>query len=126
MVAVSFAAAVSVPRLQPRSDLNATLVNSTACAPVHLLLARGTTETYPGSLETLAELVTAANPGADYENIIYPATQETDTDSYPIGRAASRAQVTAYVEKCPDAKIVILAYSQVSRNAQALERRNRH
>lgn len=89
------------------------LVNSTACAPVHLILARGTTEGYPGTLKTLAELITDANPGTDYESVIYPATDETSTNSYAEGLLAARNQFTAYAELCEDSKIVFLAYSQV-------------
>ncbi|ATZ51287.1 hypothetical protein BCIN_06g07010 [Botrytis cinerea B05.10] len=88
------------------------LVNSTACAPVHLILARGTTEGYPGTLKTLAELITDANPGTDYESVIYPATDETSTNSYAEGLLAARNQFTAYAELCEDSKIVFLAYSQ--------------
>lgn len=95
------------------ASASAALVNSTACAPVHIIIARGTTESYPGTLSSLAELVTEANPGTDYESVIYPATQETSTDSYIIGRGASREQLTAYVERCPRSKVVVLAYSQV-------------
>lgn len=91
-----------------------TLVNSTACAPVHILMARGTTEGYPGTLESLAKLVAASNPGTTYESIIYPATQETSTNSYPIGRKASIEQITHYVQKCPESKVVVMGYSQVS------------
>lgn len=88
------------------------LVNSTACADIHLILARGTTESEPGSLETLAELITDNNPGTDYENVNYPATDETTTDSYFEGIVAATNQFTAYAELCLDSQIVVLAYSQ--------------
>ncbi|KAJ5949573.1 hypothetical protein N7454_001157 [Penicillium verhagenii] len=73
------------------------LVNSTACSNVHILIARGTTETYPGSLETLAELITANNADTTYENLVYPATSETTTDSYHVGKKAARKQLTRSV-----------------------------
>ncbi|KAJ5934831.1 hypothetical protein N7466_004378 [Penicillium verhagenii] len=90
------------------------LVNSTACSNVHILIARGTTETYPGSLETLAELITANNADTTYENLVYPATSETTTDSYHVGKKAARKQLTSFVERCghTDSKLVVLAYSQ--------------
>ncbi|KAF7935577.1 hypothetical protein EAE99_002557 [Botrytis elliptica] len=87
-------------------------VNSTVCAPVHLIIARGTTESYPGTLESLAGLITDANPGTDYESVIYPATDETSTNSYAEGLVAAQDQFTAYAESCEDSKIIFLAYSQ--------------
>ncbi|KAJ5160425.1 uncharacterized protein N7482_007429 [Penicillium canariense] len=90
------------------------LVNSTACSNVHILIARGTTESYPGSLSTLAELITANNKDTTYENLVYPATDETSTDSYHIGKTVVRKQLTSFVERCghSDSKLVVLAYSQ--------------
>lgn len=98
------------------------LVNSTACSNVHILIARGTTESYPGSLETLAELITANNPDTTYENLVYPATDETSTDSYHIGKKAARKQLSSFVERCghTDSRLVVLAYSQVCINAVLL------
>lgn len=84
-----------------------------ACADVHLLLARGTTEGYPGALGSLATLVTDAVNGSTYENILYPATQEGSTPSYQEGIANGTAQLAAYVAACPDSKVVLLGYSQV-------------
>ncbi|TGO13287.1 hypothetical protein BTUL_0073g00570 [Botrytis tulipae] len=89
------------------------LVNSTACTPIHLIIARGTTESYPGTMESLAGLITDANPGTDYESVIYPATDETSTNSYAEGLVAAKDQFTAYAESCEDSKIIFLAYSQL-------------
>ncbi|PYH91922.1 carbohydrate esterase family 5 protein [Aspergillus ellipticus CBS 707.79] len=100
---------VNAAAIQQRSD---GLVNSTDCSDVHLIIGRGTTESYPGSLATLAELITEENPGTTYESIIYPATSETSTNSSHIGKVAARDQITSYVTKCPDAKTVLLSYSQ--------------
>lgn len=92
------------------------LVNSTACSNVHILIARGTTESYPGSLETLAELITVNNQDTTYENLVYPATDETTTNSYHVGKQAARKQLTSFVERCghTNSQLVVLAYSQVS------------
>lgn len=84
-----------------------------ACADVHLFLARGTTEGYPGTLGSLATLVTGSINGSTYENILYPATQEGSTPSYQEGIANGTAQVQAYAAACPDSKLVLLGYSQV-------------
>ncbi|KAF7909846.1 uncharacterized protein EAF01_003564 [Botrytis porri] len=94
-------------------DRSCALDNSTACAPVHLIIARGTTEGYPGTLESLIGLIMDANPGTDYESVIYPATDETSTNSYAEGLVAAKDQFTAYAESCEDSKIIFLAYSQM-------------
>ncbi|KAJ5510503.1 hypothetical protein N7453_002606 [Penicillium expansum] len=57
--------------------------------------AGGTTEGYPGLLGTLTNKVLDAVPGSDYEDIIYPATQEGSTPSYE-----------------EESKIVLFGYSQ--------------
>ncbi|CAG8043575.1 unnamed protein product [Penicillium salamii] len=94
-------------------NASASFVNSTACVDVHFVLARGTTESYPGSTYSLASQV-AQNTTlrTNYENIIYPAVSEDSSDSYFIGRAAVGRQVTAYARDCPQSQIVILSYSQ--------------
>ncbi|EKG18199.1 Cutinase [Macrophomina phaseolina MS6] len=83
----------------------------TTCAAVHILIARGTTEEYPGDMGSLANLIIANNGDADYENIIYPATFDY-ISSTRQGMSATMNQLTAYVEACPDSKIVLLGYSQ--------------
>ncbi|GAQ45821.1 hypothetical protein AtubIFM57143_006305 [Aspergillus tubingensis] len=82
------------------------------CAKVHMMLARGTTESYPGLLGSLTDLVMDAIPGSDYENIIYPATQEGSTPSYEEGIYNGTAQLKAYVKACPETKVVLFGYSQ--------------
>lgn len=83
------------------------------CAKVHMMLARGTTESYPGLLGSLTDLVMDAIPDSDYENIIYPATQEGSTPSYEEGIYNGTAQLKAYVRACPETKVVLFGYSQV-------------
>lgn len=85
----------------------------TSCAGVHILIARGTTEDYPGDMITLANLIIANNAGADYEDIIYPATFNYIASTQQ-GMNATKSQLTAYVEACPESRIVLLGYSQVS------------
>lgn len=91
----------------------ATLLNSTDCADIHFMLARGTTEDYPGTTYTMAELVAENTTlSTNYENIIYPAVSETESDSYFIGRAAVGSQVNRYAADCPNSRIVLISYSQ--------------
>ncbi|KAL1860350.1 hypothetical protein Daus18300_009263 [Diaporthe australafricana] len=106
-------AAISLHLLAHAPTVSAALENSTECVDVHFMVARGSTMTYPGFPYDVFESV-AANMTAttNYENIIYPATNETATDSYFLGRAAAGAQVNAYAEACPDSKIVLGSYSQ--------------
>lgn len=91
----------------------ATCTTRASCSDVHLFLARGTTEGYPGLLGSLTTLVTDAINGSTYENILYPATQEGSTPSYEEGIANGTAQVQSYAQACPDSKLVLLGYSQV-------------
>ncbi|KAJ5995414.1 hypothetical protein N7481_002391 [Penicillium waksmanii] len=77
-----------------------------------MILARGTTESYPGLLGSLTDLVMTAIPGSNYEDIIYPTTQEGSTSSYEEGIYNGTAQLSAYVKACPASKVVLLGYSQ--------------
>ncbi|RAK81237.1 putative acetyl xylan esterase (Axe1) [Aspergillus fijiensis CBS 313.89] len=92
----------------------AALTNSTECVDIHFMLARGTTEDYPGTTYTMAELAAAnmTTLTTNYESIIYPAVSETSSDSYFVGRAAVGSQVNRYAAACPRSKIVLISYSQ--------------
>lgn len=87
---------------------------STSCAPYHLILARGTTESYPGTLGSLAFLIMTDFPSANYENLIYPATDESGSDSYFEGRRSFETQLYNYTTRCPNSSVVVAGYSQVS------------
>ena len=66
LLQVLLAGAVSaVPIIEKRA---------TACAPIHIIAARGSTEAAgPGAIGSLATLIQAAHPGTDLESISYPA-----------------------------------------------------
>lgn len=99
------------------------LGNSTiACAPIHIFIARGSTESYPDSVGDLVETIIKNKSGiiVNYENIVYPAVDETTSDSYFVGRKVVAEQATSYVDRCrgmdgrmDGRKIVVLEYSQV-------------
>ncbi|KAJ0106950.1 carbohydrate esterase family 5 protein [Diaporthe amygdali] len=92
--------------LSTRQELN------TTCAPIHYIVARGTTEGYPGSLGSLVDILLAKFPDSNYEDVIYPATQETSTNSYWEGLANATQQIKTYADTCTDSKIAVLGYSQ--------------
>lgn len=107
-IALSVIGAVSARpwELSTRQELN------TTCDQIHYIIARGTTESYPGSLGSLVDILLAKFPNSNYEDIIYPATQETSTDSYWQGLVNGTQQIKSYADNCPDSKIVIMGYSQ--------------
>lgn len=100
------AASARTQKLSTRQELN------TTCDNIHYIIARGTTEGYPGSLGSLVDILLAKFPNSNYEDIIYPATQETSTDSYWQGLVNGTQQIKSYADKCPDSKIVVMGYSQ--------------
>ena len=108
LLRVSFAA----PILEQRQS---------SCAAIHIIAARGSTEAPgPGSLSTLATLIQAAYPGTDLESIVYPALLYPYDESSSNGTAAVTSQLTEYVNECPDSKVVLIGYSQVSYCAEQM------
>lgn len=91
----------------PQDSTNAT------CAPVNILIARASTEPQgPGIIGSLAVLIERDNPGTTQESVVYPATLINYASSSTMGTEALTAQLTSYVEKCEDSKVVLLGYSQ--------------
>ncbi|KAI0113176.1 carbohydrate esterase family 5 protein [Daldinia grandis] len=84
----------------------------TACEDIHFFIARGSTEPYPGSQKDLVNRVCEGLTSCGYEDIIYPATFEDYCNSAYGGVANGTAQITAYAESCPEAKLVLTGYSQ--------------
>jgi acetylxylan esterase len=84
------------------------------CAPVHLFVARGTTESPgDGQIGSLAQLVLQANPGATKESIDYPAnTDPSYIASVTKGIDAVTEQVISYASACPNSTLVLIGYSQ--------------
>ncbi|KAI1480477.1 carbohydrate esterase family 5 protein [Daldinia sp. EC12] len=90
-------------------DLNE---RQTACEDVHFFIARGSTEPYPGRQVDLVNRVCEGLSSCGYEDIKYPATFEDYCNSAFAGVTNGIAQITAYAERCPDAKLVLTGYSQ--------------
>ncbi|KAK8128674.1 hypothetical protein PG984_009782 [Apiospora sp. TS-2023a] len=85
----------------------------TACQSVHVFIARGSTEPYPGRQGALADAIcSGVSGGCGYEDIQYPATFENYCASAGAGVKNGLAQITAYAQRCPSAKLVLTGYSQ--------------
>jgi len=85
----------------------------TTCPPNHLIVARGSLESPgPGLLVTLADKIIAANPGTTMEAIDYPATLDNYDTSSANGTIAVQQQLNSFVQKCPNAKVAMLGFSQ--------------
>jgi acetylxylan esterase len=128
-VFLCLAAAATLARAQDRCDAPYpnTFCNTTEilayqtddCRPYHVFIARGSDEPYPGRLGNLTSQI-CEKLGADdcgFENIEYPAKstawgKEEWCKSASKGAANGQAQVKAHVEKCPDAKLILVGLSQ--------------
>ena len=85
------------------------------CPPSHLIIARGSTEPQgPGILISMANKIMAMNPGTTMESIVYPAELTNYEASVGNGTAAVGQQFGAFVQRCPNSKVALLGFSQVS------------
>lgn len=88
------------------------------CETVHVFLARGSGEDYPGRQ---IDVVTAICDGIDscgYEDIQYPATLFPDyCGSEGLGVVHGTSQIEDYASNCPDAQLVLSGYSQVRKKS---------
>lgn len=90
-----------------------------ACAEVHVLVARASGEGKgEGLIGGLSRAIKTALKGADSEAVDYPAALAPYGSSEVKGVKAAKYQLTAYVKRCPAAKIVLMGYSQVSHALQ--------
>ncbi|KAI1500454.1 carbohydrate esterase family 5 protein [Biscogniauxia marginata] len=87
-----------------------------SCAKVHVFGARESTvpQGY-GSSQAMIQLIQGAYPGTTSEAIVYPAAGgNAYGSSVTAGITAVVNQVSSFVEKCPDTKVVMVGYSQGS------------
>jgi acetylxylan esterase len=85
----------------------------TGCDSVHIFLARGTSEPYPGRQSAIVSAICNGISGCGYENIMYPAsTSPSYCASIEAGITGGTSQITAYANRCPNAKLVLSGYSQ--------------
>lgn len=91
-----------------------------ACQAVHIFIARGSAEPYPGRQGALATAICSGVTNCGYEDIMYPATFENYCSSVSTGITNGKAAITSYATRCPNAKLVLTGYSQVLFNGCAL------
>lgn len=84
-----------------------------SCAPVHIFVARGTSEPPgAGSIGSLADLVVQSYPEATVEAIDYPAAADPYIQSVNQGIDAVTDQLSNYTNKCHNSQVVLMGYSQ--------------
>lgn len=86
---------------------------SVTCHDVHFFLARGNNEPYPGRQGDLVAATCSGLSSCGYEDLIYSALYtDLSCQSTYDGAVAGLTQIPAYVEACPDSKIILAGYSQ--------------
>lgn len=90
---------------------------SATCDDVHIFLARGTGEDYPGRQISVVYAICNGTGSAacGYEDVEYPATLLVPEycTSEGLGVTHGTDQITEYAARCPDAQLVLSGYSQV-------------
>ncbi|EXJ55846.1 hypothetical protein A1O7_08777 [Cladophialophora yegresii CBS 114405] len=89
------------------------------CNDIRIFSARGSDEPYPGRggtmLGVLCYLFESNGLSCDYEDVVYPANISYSglfCESAHTGATRGQAQMTAYIERCPNSRIVLTGYSQ--------------
>lgn len=91
----------------------ATPTSASWCKDVHIFLAKGNNEPYPGRQGALADAICNGLPSCDYENIMYYNPVGYDyCAGVSEGDANGHNQIVAYAQSCPNAKLVLSGYSQ--------------
>ncbi|KAI0021670.1 carbohydrate esterase family 5 protein [Xylariomycetidae sp. FL0641] len=89
---------------------------TTACEDVHIFIARGSEEPYPGRQSSIVDAVcsslASASASCGYEDITYPATFDAYCASVYAGVTGGAAALAAYAAACPAARLVLTGYSQ--------------
>ncbi|RGP75969.1 carbohydrate esterase family 5 [Fusarium sporotrichioides] len=82
------------------------------CQNLHIFLASGTDEPYPGRQSSLASAICNGLTSCGYKNINYPANFNTYCTSIYAGITGGLSQITAYANRCSNFKMVLSGYSQ--------------
>lgn len=103
-------ALLSAPLVLSSADALSTRAD---CDDVHVFLARGNNEPYPGRQGTLEAAICAGLDNCGYEDIQFNNPLEAPyCGSVEEGAANGVSQITSYNKKCPDSKLVVSGYSQ--------------
>lgn len=95
------------------ADLAARQAGDSSCKDLHVFLARGNNEPYPGRQGKLAGAICSGLSSCDYEDIQFNNPLEAPyCRSVEEGAANGLAQIRAYNERCPDSALVVSGYSQ--------------
>ncbi|KAM0387504.1 hypothetical protein HYE67_010505 [Fusarium culmorum] len=88
-------------------------IRASECKDVHVFLAKGNNEPYPGRQGVLVKAICDGYKSCDYEDIIFNNPLEAPfCDSVTEGVVNGKKQITAYNKKCPKSKLVVSGYSQ--------------
>jgi acetylxylan esterase len=83
------------------------------CSSVHIFLAKGNNEPYPGRQGKLVTAICSGLDDCDYEDVQWQNMLENEyCGAVEEGAANGAAQIKAYNKKCPDTKLVLSGYSQ--------------
>ncbi|KAF7197467.1 putative cutinase cut3 [Pseudocercospora fuligena] len=87
---------------------------SGSCTDVHIFIARGWNEPYPGRQGTLVGDICADLSGltCDYEDVVYDAASNDYCPSVLTGETNGLQQIQSYYTKCPDTTLVVSGYSE--------------
>lgn len=112
-----WALAVSTSSTTPLAARQST--GSSSCTSLHIFLIRGYGESYDYEYQlSLVDVICAgqdATTGCDYEDVIYDteiSLSAQDCSGIELGRATGVSQITAYNERCPEAKLVVSGFSE--------------
>jgi hypothetical protein len=95
------------------ADAHSIGIRASECKDVHVFLAKGNNEPYPGRQGKLAEAICDGYKSCDYEDILFNNPLEAPfCDSVTEGVVNGKKQITAYNKRCPDSKLVVSGYSQ--------------
>lgn len=99
---------------QAHANLNARQETGTGkCTDVHIFLAKGNNEPYPGRQGKLVNAICENIKNCDYEDIVMQnMLPDPYCDSVHEGGTNMVKQIEAYNKKCPDTQLVVSGYSQ--------------
>lgn len=88
-------------------------MTTTACADVHIILAKGNNEPYPGRQSKLVTGICKGMSSCDYEDVQW---QNMASDEYcgsvTQGTTNALKQINNYAKRCPNSKLVLSGFSQ--------------